>query len=346
MLMNNKKQNTGQSEIIDVHCHAAGIGAGRSGCYISPAMRKSWKYRIYLEAFGVTEKEVADKGDSIIIQRLSEKLADSIHVDSAVVLAMDCVVNDSGKPDLSRTEIYVPNEFVSGEVQKYTNLYFGASINPYRKDAIERLDRAIGEKALLVKWLPPIQHIDPSDKRLIPFYSRMIETGLPLLTHTGDEHSFTRARNELADPHLLRLPLDLGVTVIAAHAATDGRNHGQSNFDRILPMLEKYPNLFADISSLTQINKIGHLQRLLRHKALHNKLLYGTDMPLLNTPVVSPCYFAFNFGLKQVFSLRRMQNPWDKDVRIKQLLGVPQSIFEKAHMFFADRLRNIKGEQY
>ena len=348
MFMDRNKQNTGQPEIIDIHCHAAGTGAGQSGCHVSPAMRKSWKFDIYLKAFGVTEKEVSDKGDAVIIQRLSEKLADSMHVDAAVVLAMDCVVG-SGGPDLSRSEIYVPNEFVSAEVRKYGNLYFGASINPYRKDALERLEQAVGEQAVLVKWLPSIQHIDPSDKRLIPFYERMRETGLPLLTHTGDEHSFTRARNELGDPHRLRLPLDMGVAVIAAHAATNGRNGGQRNFERILPMFAQYPNLFADISSLTQINKMGHLKQLLKHKAIHHKLLYGTDMPIINTPAVSPYYFAFNLGIShgpgQVFSLKRLRNPWDQDVRLKQMLGVPRSIFEKAHVLFADRLRVIKREK-
>lgn len=335
-----------QSEIIDIHCHAAGIGAGGSGCHVSPALRRSWKFGIYLRAFGVTEKEVAAKGDAVIIQRLSERLAGSEHVDSAVILAMDSVVDGSGGPDLSRSEIYVPNEFVSAEVRKYGNLYFGASINPYRKDALKRLEQVVRDNAVLVKWLPSIQFIDPSDKRLIPFYDLMRETGLPLLTHTGDEHSFTMARNELGDPHRLRLPLDMGVTVIAAHAATNGRNGGQSNFERILPMFSQYPNLFADISSLTQINKMGHLKRLLKHTAIHHKLLYGTDMPIINTPAVSPYYFAFEFGPKQVFSLKRLLNPWDRDVRIKQLLGVPQSIFANAEMLFAERLKVIKREKW
>ena len=77
------------------------------------------------------------------------------------------------------------------------------------------------------KWLPPIQHIDPANQRLVPFYLRLKELGLPLLSHTGSEHSFTRARNELGDPERLRLPLSLGVTVIAAHAAGSGRNQGK-----------------------------------------------------------------------------------------------------------------------
>ncbi|MDH4230428.1 MAG: amidohydrolase [Nitrospirota bacterium] len=342
--MKEKSSNSIVPEIIDIHCHAAGAGACGSGCHLSPAMRKSWKYGLYLSAFGVTHAELEEHGDALIVRRLSEKLACSLHVDAAVVLALDCVIGDDAAPDLSQSELYVPNEFVAREAGKYANLYFGASINPYRKDAIERLDRAAEDKAVLLKWLPSIQQIDPADRRLIPFYVRLRETGLPLLTHTGNEHSFTAAaRNELADPARLRLPLDLGVTVIAAHAAANGRNGGQSNFERILPMFAEYPNLYADVSSLTQINKTGHLRRLLRHEGIRKKLLYGTDMPILNTSAVSPFYFAFSLGIREAFSLRRLENPWDQDVRLKQALGVPRSIFERSGRVLAERMRNLKN---
>ena len=45
-------------EIIDLHCHVAGIGAGDSGCFVSAALRNSWRYRIYLKAFGFSQAEL------------------------------------------------------------------------------------------------------------------------------------------------------------------------------------------------------------------------------------------------------------------------------------------------
>ena len=48
---------------------------------------------------------------------------------------------------------------------KYNNLHFGASINPYRIDALERLKEASDNIALLVKWLPNNHMIDPADER-------------------------------------------------------------------------------------------------------------------------------------------------------------------------------------
>lgn len=322
------------TSIIDIHCHTAGIGAGGSGCFVSPAMRKNWRYRIYLKSFGVTERELEREGDSLILQRLSRTLADSHSVKAAVVLAMDGVIDENGELDRSRTEVYIPNDFLARETKRYPNLLFGASINPYRKDAIQRLDQVVADGAVLLKWLPSVQNIDPSDQRLIPFYLRLKELGLPLLTHTGQENSFTRKNDELADPERLRLPLSLGVTVIAAHAASSGRNHGEENFKRFLRLCAEYPNLYADISALTQANRQGHLLRLMKHKELHGRLLYGTDMPLITTGITSPWWHAFSIPLTTVWRLAAIKNPWDQDMELKRALGVSEEIFANNSKLF------------
>jgi hypothetical protein len=323
------------STIIDIHCHTAGIGAGGSGCFVSPALRNSWKYKIYLKAFGVTDQEVEQEGDILILQRLSASLAASRRVTEAVVLAMDGVVGEDGELDTANTEIYIPNEFLAAATRRYSNLLFGASINPYRRDALERLDRAAADGAVLVKWLPSIQHIDPADRRLIPFYLRLKELGLPLLTHTGKESSFTHARDELGDPERLRLPLSLGVTVIAAHCASNGRNDGECNFDRFLRLCGEFPNLYADISALTQANRLGHLPRVLRHGELHGRLLYGTDMPLLTTGITSPWFQLFRLPLARLRRIAAVKNPWDRDVELKLALGMPEDILDNASRVLA-----------
>jgi predicted TIM-barrel fold metal-dependent hydrolase len=329
-----------QKKIIDMHVHAAGIGAGNSQCFISRTMRNSLKFKIFLKSFGVSEKEIMRDGDEIIIRNLSAQLSSSEYIRAAVLLAMDGVVDYEGKLDLENTEFYVPGEFVVREMRKYDNFYYGASINPYRFDAVDRLDAAAEHGAVLIKWLPAIQHIDPSDKRLVPFYVRMKELGLPLLTHTGDEHSFTRARNELGDPKRLELPLEAGVTVIAAHMATTGKNGGEKNIDRLLPMFSAYPNLYSDISSLTQINKIHYLARVIRDEETRGKLLYGSDMPLLKTGIASPLFHAFKLSPLKLISILRIGNPWDQDVILKKSLGFRDDIFENAASVL--RLKNRK----
>ena len=316
--------------IIDIHCHTAGIGAGESGCFVSPALMKSWRYRIYLRAFGVTEEELHREGDELVLRRISEKLAQSTRVASAVILAMDGVIREDGELDREKTEIYIPNEFIAAAARRYPNLLLGASVNPLRRDAIERLERAAELGAVLVKWLPSIQHIDPADSRLTPFYLKLKELGLPLLTHTGAENSFTRSADELGDPERLRLPLGLGVKVIAAHGASNGRNQGEKNHDRFIRLSRSYPNLYADISALTQINRLGHLQRLLKYPELKGRLLYGTDMPLPNTGLVTPFAFPGQLPLRRMIAISRISNPWDKDLALKEALGVNGEVFQNA----------------
>ena len=320
----------------DMHCHTAGLGAGGSGCFVSEKLRHSFKLRFYLQSFGVTEEEILREGDAVVLTRLSERLAGSTHVGRAVVLALDGVVDEHGELDRAQTEIYVPNEFLAAEVPKHPNLLWGASVNPYRPDALARLEWARAHGAVLVKWLPSVQHIDPADERLIPFYRKMVELGLPLLCHTGNERSFTQARDELCDPERLRLPLREGVTVIAAHAATTGRFDGERSFDRLAQMMPEYPNLYADISSLTQLNKHGYLGEVLQRPEFQHRLVYGTDYPLIEIhALVSPWYFPWQLSLRQMYAFARVHNPWDRDVALKQALGVPADVWARADTLLA-----------
>lgn len=318
------------SGIIDIHCHTAGIGAGGSGCFISAGLRGNWRYKVYLRSFGVCEKELMNEGDSLVIRRLSETLAGSRCVSKAVVLAMDGIVGDNGELDINRTEMFIPNGFIASQARRHPNILFGASINPHRHDAIERLDEAAANGAVLVKWLPSIQHIDPDDRRLVPFYRRLVALALPLLTHTGKEKTFTWARDELGDPERLRLPLEEGVTVIAAHGASNGRNNGEWNFSRFLRIANEFPNLYADFSALTQANRLGHLESLLRHGNLHDRLLYGTDFPLINTGITSPWFHAYRLTPRSLWEIIGQTNPWDRDIALKRTLGVTEGIFSNS----------------
>jgi predicted TIM-barrel fold metal-dependent hydrolase len=323
------------ANIVDMHCHVAGIGAGGSGCYVSPRLLHNWRFKIYLRAFGVTEKEIAEHGDSLVPDRISEAVAQSRYVSKVVLLALDGVIGADGRLDTNRTEVYVPNEFVAEECARHTNLLFGASVNPYRPDALARLEWAKAHGAVLIKWIPPVMAIDPADPRLIPFYRKLVELNLPLLSHTGEEKSFSRADEDWGDPERLRLPLSLGVTVIAAHIASSEKYHGERGADRLARLMREYPRLDADISALTQINKPGVLKEALTRPEFRGRLLYGTDFPLINTALVSPWY-SFHLSWAQRRAIGRVKNPWDRDVLMKQALGVPAEIFARPAKMFAN----------
>lgn len=315
-----------QGEVIDMHVHIAGLGYG-SDSFVGKSLSESVKFPFYLHAFDVSEELLQSQGDQVLVQRLAKKISDSAYVDKAVVLALDGRVNAFGDLDRENTEIYVSNEYVAREVAKYPELIFGASINPYRKDAIQRLEKVVADGAVLVKWIPCIMGIDPADEKIEAFYRRMIELQIPLLSHAGMEKAFSNSEDALCDPLKLELPLRLGVKVIAAHISTTGESEGEDNFQRILPLFEKYSNLYSEISSLTQINKRGYLVKALQNPKLRGRLIYGSDWPLQMFPVVSPYYHLDVISMGDAKLANSFANQWDRDVILKRSMGTPEEIF-------------------
>lgn len=330
----NRAQTDDGGGIIDFHVHAAGLGAGGSGAFISEEMQQNFRFPVYLRAFGVSREELEDKGDVVLLERINAGIEESTRISTAVILAMDGVVDESGRLDREATQLYVPNDFLARELGRFEHLLFGASINPYRPDALERLKRVKSQGAVLIKWIPNIMHVDPADERIRDFYKAMVEQGLPLLTHTGRERAFANARDELGDPRRLVLPLKIGVTVIAAHIATDGESDGEDNFLRILPLFREFPNLYGDISSLTQVNKLGHMTRVLETPGLVSRLVYGSDWPLQFFPLVSPYFFVNRIGLSKANEINGIENQWDRDVALKEALGVPAEVFARGERLF------------
>lgn len=316
-------------EVIDMHVHAAGLGY-RSDSFLGRSLRESIKFPFYLHAFDVSKELLETHGDQILIARLAQKIRDSKYVDKAVVLALDAKVDSLGELDPKNSELYVSNEYVAAEVSKYPELLFGASVNPYRKDAIKRLEKVAASGAVLIKWIPCIMGIDPADEKLLPFYLKLIELHLPLLSHAGMEKAFSNSEDALCDPLRLELPLQLGVTVIAAHIATTGHSDGQDNFERVLPLFRKYKNLYSEISSLTQINKRGYLVSALQNPDLQGRLLYGSDWPLQMFPVVSPYYHLDVISLGDAKLVNSFANQWDRDLILKRAMGTPDEIFLKS----------------
>jgi predicted TIM-barrel fold metal-dependent hydrolase len=316
--------------IIDMHIHVAGVGAGNSGCYLSPDLGGGYKFDWYLQAFGVDASELERHGDAILITRLANQIAQSRTIDKGVVLALDGVVDANGELDYARTQLYVPNDFVRAETAKFDNLLFGASVNPYRADALSVLENVVAQGAVLIKWIPATMLIDPADPAIVPFYERLAALGVPLLVHVGRERALANARDEFGDPKRLHLPLQTGVTVIAAHLAGTGKNEGEDNFERLLPMFARYPNLYTDISSLTQINKFRFLYRGLRYPEVRSRMIYGSDFPIESFPLVSPWYQLGRVPLDRLYAIANEPNRWDRDVELKRAMGVPDDVFVRA----------------
>ena len=100
------------------------------------------------------------KGDQAILEIIAQYVNESEYVDGAVILAMDESCPIDGEVNLADGEVCVPNRFVGESVKRHENLYFGASVHPNRKDALEELEWSKENGAVLIKWLPNIQDIE------------------------------------------------------------------------------------------------------------------------------------------------------------------------------------------
>ena len=175
-----------------MHVHAAGLGYDDSDCFAAKVIQDSYKFDYYLRAFGVNQAMLEQQGEQILIKRLAKTVEAAEHIDGVVILALDGVVNKQGDLDIDKTQVYIPNDYIAEQANLYPSLYFGDSINAYRHDALARLDKVKQQGTKLIKWIPNIQHIDPCDSHLTDFYLKMKALDLSLLSHDGQDWSFSR----------------------------------------------------------------------------------------------------------------------------------------------------------
>jgi len=283
------------AKLLDYHVHLLGMGEGGSGCYVNERIL-TWRHPIdrltflvYRSAAGITDDA---RAESQYLDRLVA-LART-HAGRFVVLAFDEFHDSGGRADRGRSEFHVPNDYALAVAAWHSDLFVPAcSVHPYRPDAIRELERCAARGARIVKWLPNAMGIDPADARNAPFYRRMHELDMVLLSHAGDEAAVEAAGlQHLGNPLLLRAPLAAGVKVIAAHFAglgeaedLDAPARPRVAAWRLLLRMMDEPRwrglLFADISAVTQANRLpGPLPALLQRADLHSRLVNGSDYPL------------------------------------------------------------------
>ena len=287
-----------RSRVWDSHVHVIGLGSGGTGCWLNPEMQshlhpiKRLRYDLLRSSIGMTHPETADAD---YVERLFALHRLANPQGKLILMAFDYYVDERGieVPELS--PFHTPNEYVQTLARANEDAMACASIHPYRKDALGRLDAAAEAGARAIKWLPNSMGIDPASRRRDPFYRRLAELDLPLLTHGGKEYAVAVPINqEYGNPLRLRRALDSGVRVIVAHCASFGRavdldaseaeRVEMTAFELFLRLLDEKQyerTLFADISTLNQINRSGRpLREMLKTAEYHPRLVNGSDYPL------------------------------------------------------------------
>ena len=200
------------------------------------------------------------------------------NVDKAVLCAIENVVTCSN------------NEQTAQICRENENFLYGANLNPYDKDIEQAIEKAIQDKAVLVKILPSFQNIDLSSKRCIPFFELLKEHNIPLLVHTGIEHTIKGGNQDFNSPERLELAAKLGVKIIAAHCGTKLNFWEKDYFDIWCKLAHKYENFYGDLGAMILFYRRDYLKKLRKDNFLQSKLLFATDFP---------CYPYINLNKKQ-----------------------------------------------
>ena len=295
------------SKVWDSHTHLIGNGDSKSGIYVNPRTESlldpgQYARRLFFLNAGCVHNATGSV-DHAYVDRM-RNLVDGMRGDKRqgakmVLYAFERAHHENGELDLDHTIFHVPNEYARDVAKKYhEDFEWVASIHPYRKDAIEALERAARDGARGVKWLPSAMGIDPASPRCNGFYETLKKTNLPLIAHGGLERAVLgREAHDFGNPLRLRRPLEAGVRVVIAHCASMGQDRdldqGENgpyveSFSLFERVFGKYQNAYGDVSAMTQVNRAGPaLVRTIESTEWHARLLNGSDYPL---PGVMPVF--------------------------------------------------------
>ena len=280
-------------------------------------------------AFRFMRWRLGAKGyDESTERHLERKLVETVDrteiLDAAVVLAFDAVYDTSGRRDDANTHLYVTNDYVIEMAKRHPRVLFGASVHPYRTDAVAEIERCVAAGAVLMKWLPITQNMNPADERCIPFYEALAHHKLPLLSHTGGEKSLPNLDTAVADPRLLEAALKRGVTVIAAHCGTRSVPAERDFCPEFMDMCHLHEHFYGDTSALSLPTRSYAYERVLRDRVVREKLVHGSDWPI---PALPP---VMNLNWRDSLAVMGEGNWMRRDVLIKQRLGFDDAYWHRA----------------
>jgi mannonate dehydratase len=295
----------------DSHCHLAGngdsgTGESGSGIYLNPAMESlrhpvQYAQRLFFMNAGCVH-DAPGQVDRSYVDRMRQLLHDMRSGVKLLLLALDASVTEAGEVSWEQTSVHIPNRWAAQMAQRHAQYFeWAASVHPYRRDCVERLQAAAEQGARALKWLPAAMGIDPASKLCDPFYAALARLDLPLITHAGLERALKGTDAQaLGNPLRLRRALDHGVRVVVAHCASLGQDRDTDrgangpaidNFELFARLMDEpryVGRLYGDISAMTQTARAGPaLAQVIQRDDWHARLLNGSDYPL---PGVFPLY--------------------------------------------------------
>jgi len=320
---------------IDAHVHMVGNGLDGSGGWLRLTGWHRWLAGFMVRQLGIPVTALEGDLEGIYAQHLVKLVRES-SMDAVVLLAHERVHDPDGTPRADLGSMFVPNNVVLELGKEFPEFLPGVSIHPARRDALDELERCLEGGAVLMKCLPNCQNINCADRRFTKFWERMAEAKLPLLAHTGGEHTLPVVRPEFSDPRVLTLPLEIGVTVIAAHSGTKSGLTDPEYFHVFAEMTLRFPNLYGDTSAFNVPLRGRHTRECLR-EPLASRLVHGSDFPV---PVYGHWSWLSGFVGWQAFRrAERNPNILERDYQLKVAAGFAPEHFTRIGKLLRPRVQ-------
>lgn len=345
-----------EGELHDHHVHIVGIDE-KLGTQVNPKMLSWWhpinriKTGVYLSASGIDNLEQANQQ---YLARLRDVIQHMPQQGKFHILAFDHHYNRDGTINQDKSEFYVSNEYMFSIYEKNPDIFVPViSVHPYRKDALQELEKWAKKGVKWIKWLPNAHGINAADPHNDAYYQLMKKYGMILLTHVGEEQAVEAKEDQkLGNPLLFRRPLDMGVKVVMAHLASLGEDEDLDNgnkkipsFDLLMRLMDdkKYEGLlFGEISATTQFNRLPKaLVKILERPDLHQRIVNGSDYPLPAINIIIQTRALVKHGMitkeeRQYLNEIYRYNPLLFDYVLKRTIKHPKTGAKLDKVIFGD----------
>jgi len=323
-MMKDEPPSSARLPRFDCHIHLVGNGRKGSGCWLKMSGWHRMMGGLMARMVSMPISFLHEDFDEVYVSRIVEMLRTS-SLDHALLLAQD-EVYDEGGGKRQFGSFHVPNEYLFTVCEQYPEFLPAVSIHPARCDALEELDRCLERGARALKLLPNCLDVNCSLPRYDSFWEKMAAAGLPLLAHTGGEMTVPVANPLYQDPEFLRRPLEIGVKVIAAHAASRSALFDRDYFDHLVTMMAEFPQLYADTSALNTPFRSAVFRKIVKCH-LQDRFVHGSDYPV---PVGTWSTRARGLiDSKSRATAARIGNLLERDYHLKQAIGFDESHFTR-----------------
>jgi predicted TIM-barrel fold metal-dependent hydrolase len=247
------------SPVIDVHVHP----------WTVDFMEKNECIKFAINFFHIPRERLPKKVEDLVSDM------DEAGVDKSVILGQDM-------RSVERKEFQnysIPNESLSELVERFPKRFIGfGAVDPRKDDALKNLKQLsvdFGFKG--IKMHCDALGLDPNDKSLYPIYEICVEYNLAVLHHTG---TTGLGYCKIKHGH----PVDLDdvaqdfpeLKIIAAH-------FGWPWMEECFAVATRNPNVYIDVSGWLA-RYFPPLLITYMNGLLKDKMLFGTDYPMIRTP--------------------------------------------------------------